>query len=346
MSKEALEYIAQQSVKIAAKIKDQAQIMWFCDIPPEIGLGEQLPWFRSKDYFEHSQAKRPALPNYKISNMNELETLRGIDGRFILLLHPDVDLVRDDDAFLDRVIELALARNLPVQLDGSTLGHAYYKLKGAGILVLSSQPKYRRARRKTVYNKVVRDAIPANIALKGERVSFGRLSKADSVKALIGKLFEEGIELGSAKTSEDSLEELSDVLEVVRGISSVSGITWEDLVTAADRKRENRGGFERQTVLLHTERSKTRSIGSGLIGEHAPEPYLTLADIGEVGARNGVAFVPFPRAIEPTGLTINLALAGRSVSLTMRLAGAGIELSLAEAPVLPPSHNPGQLQLF
>lgn len=346
LSKEALKYIAQQSVKISEKIKDQAQIMWFCDIPSEMGLGEQLPWFRSKDYMEHSQVKRPALPSYKISNMKELDSFKNTDGRFILLLHPDVDLVRDDDAFLDRIIDICLDRNLPVQLDGSTLGHAYYKMKAAGIMVLSSQPKYRRSRRKTIYNKVVRDAIPANIAMKGEHVSFGRLSKADSVKALIGKLFEEGIELGSANTSSESLEELSDVLEVVRGISSVSGIAWNDLIIAADKKRENRGGFEKQTVLIHTERSKMRSVDSELIGGKPPEPHLTLADIGEVEERNGVAFVPFPRAIEPTGLTINLTLAGRSVSLTMRLAGAGIELSLAEAPIVPPSYNPGQLQLF
>ena len=346
LSKEALEHIAQQSVKISDKIKDQAQIMWFCDIPAEMGLGEQLPWFRSKDYMEHSQAKRPAIPSYKISNLKELDLFNKTAGRFILLLSPEVDLVRDDDAFLDRVIEVALGRDLPVQLDGSTLGHAYYKMKAAGIMVLSSQPKYRRSRRKTVYNKVVRDAIPANIALKGEKVSFGRLSKDDSVKALIGKLFEEGIELGNAKTSSSSLEELADVLEVVRGICSISGVEWKELVNVADKKRENRGGFERQTVLIHTERSKTRFVNSGLIGERPPEPYLTLADIGEVGARNGVAFVPFPRAIEPAGLTINLSLGGRSVALTMRFAGSGIELSLAEAPAAPPSSNPGQLQLF
>ena len=49
LSSEALEAIAVQTVAISEKIKAPAQIMWFCDIPADLGLGEHLPWYRTKE---------------------------------------------------------------------------------------------------------------------------------------------------------------------------------------------------------------------------------------------------------------------------------------------------------
>lgn len=44
----ALRYIARETVAISDRI-GSAQIMWFCNIPEELGLGKHLPWFRSRE---------------------------------------------------------------------------------------------------------------------------------------------------------------------------------------------------------------------------------------------------------------------------------------------------------
>jgi hypothetical protein len=45
LSREALRALTLQTVAIARNIKDRAQIMWFCDLPEELGLGQHLPWY-------------------------------------------------------------------------------------------------------------------------------------------------------------------------------------------------------------------------------------------------------------------------------------------------------------
>jgi hypothetical protein len=191
LSREALRALTLQTVAIARNIKDRAQIMWFCDLPEELGLGQHLPWYRSKEFAGVSSAERPELPLRRVQSLSDLDALERSGGRFIIRVAPEVQLVREDDKFLDRVISLAQAHNLPVELAGSVLGHAFYRLRGAGIMVIVPQPKYPRARGRQRHFKVVRDAIPQNIAAKGERVSVARLRPDEAFVALIGKLFEE-----------------------------------------------------------------------------------------------------------------------------------------------------------
>ena len=62
LSREALRALTLQTIAIARNIKDRAQIMWFCDLPKELGLGQHLPWYRSKEFAGVPSAKRPALP--------------------------------------------------------------------------------------------------------------------------------------------------------------------------------------------------------------------------------------------------------------------------------------------
>ena len=105
------------------------------------GHGQHLPWFRSKEFAGFEPAARPALPTRRARNLVDLDALDRDTSRFIIQVAPDVELVREDDAFLDRVIAIASVRDLPVELDSSILGHAHYRLRGAGILVLVPQPK-------------------------------------------------------------------------------------------------------------------------------------------------------------------------------------------------------------
>jgi predicted house-cleaning noncanonical NTP pyrophosphatase (MazG superfamily) len=331
LSREALRALTLQTVAIARNIKDRAQIMWFCDLPEELGLGQHLPWYRSKEFAGVSSAERPELPLRRVQSLSDLDALERSGGRFIIRVAPEVQLVREDDKFLDRVISLAQAHNLPVELAGSVLGHAFYRLRGAGIMVIVPQPKYPRARGRQRHFKVVRDAIPQNIAAKGERVSVARLRPDEAFVALIGKLFEEGLELNAAVREEDRLEELADVLEVTRGLAANAGIGWETLLDAALVKRSKRGGFEQQTVLLETERPKRNAAGTLEMSERHRDPAIQLSDLGVMAVEGSAVTISFSRLLANNSTTVELALGGRTVQLSMALGGGGLQVQIAEA---------------
>lgn len=326
LSREALRTLALETVAVARKIKERAQIMWFCDLPPELGLGQHLPWYRSKEFAGYAAVSRPALPTRRVRNLADLDALERDEGRFIILAAPDVELVRDDDAFLDRVIALATARGVAVELAGSVLGHAYYRLRAAGVVVLVPQPKYPRVRGLHRHFKVVRDAIPRNIAAKGERVSFARLAASEALVALIGKLFEEGLELNAARVPEQRLEELADVLEVVRGLAATSGIDWEALTAAATAKREKRGGFEQQMVLLETARPMPGRTNAPNVAGDEREPSIQLRELGVVAVDGDTASISFSKLLSHASTEVELSVDGRLISLAVAFDGTGLRL--------------------
>lgn len=323
-----LREIALSTVAVANGLEQRTQIMWFCDLPPEIGLGKHLPWYRSRDFLVHLRVERPALRTRQVRTLADLDTLAGETGQVILQLQPTADLIRADDQYLDRVIEIAMARDLPVELPGSILGHAYYRLRDARVLVLSAQPKYRRARGRTSFRKLVRDSIPANIAAGGEQVSFGRLPREEAVTALVGKLFEEGLEVSNARDSTSRLEELADVLEVLRGLAAIEDVKWDEIQSVADEKRRTRGGFDKQTVLLETERPKTSRFEDSGIDNGANESLVPLHNIGLVTASDGHLTVPFTRLIPERGLRAEIPFEGGKLSVIVRATGTGIALDI------------------
>lgn len=97
--------------------------------------------------------------------------------------------------------------------------------------------------------KLVRDRIPQIIESKGETCASRRLADEEYEPALINKLLEESHELACAGSSQERLEEAADVYEVLAEIAAVSGFTLADVEAAADRKREERGGFQNKTWL-------------------------------------------------------------------------------------------------
>jgi predicted house-cleaning noncanonical NTP pyrophosphatase (MazG superfamily) len=330
LSRDALRTLALETVAISRKIKDRAQIMWFCDLPEELGLGQHLPWYRSKEFVGFAAAQRPPLPVRRARSLADLDDLEKDEGRFIILVAPDVELVRNDDLFLDRVIELARSRDLPVELAGSVLGHAYYRLRGAGILVIVPQPKYPRVRGRQRHFKVVRDAIPQNIAAKGERVSFARLAPGEAWVALIGKLFEEGLELNAARAADQKLEELADVLEVLRGLASNAGVEWDALMEMALDKRAKRGGFEQQTVLLETARPMPNRPATLSMAGDDDEVAVFLRDLGVVAVDGSLASISFSRLLANDATQVELAVGGRTMRISASLGGLGLQLLASE----------------
>ena len=99
---------------------------------------------------------------------------------------------------------------------------------------------------KKSYHKLVRDRIPEIIERSGNSCVTRILSGEAYLPMLDEKLNEELAEYQQSK----SLEELADLLEVMRAVVRARGFSWEELMDACEQKRLERGGFEDRILLL------------------------------------------------------------------------------------------------
>lgn len=95
------------------------------------------------------------------------------------------------------------------------------------------------------YHKLVRDRIPEIIASDGKTCVCETLSDEDYLRLLDAKLTEELSEYQESH----SLEELADLLEVLRAVVKARGWTWEELERVRQDKAAKRGGFEKKILL-------------------------------------------------------------------------------------------------
>jgi predicted house-cleaning noncanonical NTP pyrophosphatase (MazG superfamily) len=103
------------------------------------------------------------------------------------------------------------------------------------------------------YHKLVRDGIPRIIEADGGRPVTRVLDQAGYLAALRAKLVEEAEEARSAPDRQ-LRSELADVLEVLRALAAAHGMSWEDVMAEAERKRYERGGFDQRTFLEYVDR--------------------------------------------------------------------------------------------
>lgn len=96
-----------------------------------------------------------------------------------------------------------------------------------------------------IYNKLVRDSIPEIIEADGKTCVTEILSDGRYLEMLDAKLNEELAEYQENK----SLEELADLLEVMRAVVKTRGWTWEQLEQVRADKAAKRGGFEKKILL-------------------------------------------------------------------------------------------------
>ena len=95
------------------------------------------------------------------------------------------------------------------------------------------------------YHKLIRDRIPEIIEASGKTCVCETLSHEDYLCLLDIKLDEELTEYQESK----SLEELVDLLEVMRAVVKARGWTLEDLERVRAEKAAERGGFEKKILL-------------------------------------------------------------------------------------------------
>lgn len=100
-----------------------------------------------------------------------------------------------------------------------------------------------------VYNKLVRDKIPAIIESQGRKANIRILNDAEYLRALEVKLDEEVSEYHKDR----NLEELADILEVIYALTESLGHSKEELLEVCEKKRQERGGFHDRVFLISNE---------------------------------------------------------------------------------------------
>ena len=97
-----------------------------------------------------------------------------------------------------------------------------------------------------VYHKLVRDKIPQIIQSTGKTCTLRKLDREAYLQMLDRKLDEE---LEEFRQSGEA-EELADLMEVIAALGAAKGYSWEQLLQLRQEKRQRRGGFDEQLLLL------------------------------------------------------------------------------------------------
>jgi predicted house-cleaning noncanonical NTP pyrophosphatase (MazG superfamily) len=107
-----------------------------------------------------------------------------------------------------------------------------------------------------IHNKLIRDKIPEIMTVKKIKFKVSKLNNKQFSKALKNKLLEEVIELKEAKTKDELLNELADVKEVFEAILKDDKISLKDVVKKQQKKRVERGGFEKKLFLRYVDKEE------------------------------------------------------------------------------------------
>ena len=99
-----------------------------------------------------------------------------------------------------------------------------------------------------VYNKLVRDKIPEIIESNNEIPITRILNDKEYKEELEKKLYEEYKEVIEA-SGENRIEELADMLEVIKALARLEGKTLDDVIEVAKVKVKKRGAFDKKIFL-------------------------------------------------------------------------------------------------
>lgn len=254
--------IAYQSRRIADKINKSISVMWFVGVDKELYNCDVFPWHHEEyayaDVKKHdNKLKSPFEKDYLITSMADLDTLKEESVkedsyiRTISLQPTDINILRDKEMIMT-VGNLAKSLSAVIVLEGGVLSHAYYQLTRTGAKV-EAKDVFGKITPDTEHNKLVRDKIPQKIERNGEvAITTNKVDFDELLLLLRRKLVEESLEVLDAKSTEDILSELADVMEVFDSIRSRLKISKKAIYEAQAEKKEKVGGFEKGIVLLKT----------------------------------------------------------------------------------------------
>lgn len=95
------------------------------------------------------------------------------------------------------------------------------------------------------YNKLVRDNIPKVLEDKGIPNKYHVADEIEYEEKLFHKLLEESQDL----LTERNVEELGDVYEILEAIKVLKGFSDEEVKTAREIKKKEKGSFEKRIIL-------------------------------------------------------------------------------------------------
>lgn len=101
-----------------------------------------------------------------------------------------------------------------------------------------------------IYNKLVRDFIPAIIEADGKSCTTRTLNEKEYKNALKTKLTEEVDECLQAEDRAEVVEELADILELIHALAEVNGSSFSEVERVRKEKAEKRGGFSDAIYLI------------------------------------------------------------------------------------------------
>src|SRR5262249_54114680 len=147
-------------------------VMWFVGCCSETGQSFNIPWYWTEAHPTNKNEDRARHLSFVVSDRESLSRLRAssVDkSRYMIVLRPsDPSLFRDND-FITEVANEATHHGMPIELEGSTLAHAYYHLTRSGCVVVArGEKEYSRLRKNIPLGKLVRDNIPGRIAARQE----------------------------------------------------------------------------------------------------------------------------------------------------------------------------------
>jgi predicted house-cleaning noncanonical NTP pyrophosphatase (MazG superfamily) len=126
-----------------------------------------------------------------------------------------------------------------------------------------------------IYNKLVRDKIPAIVEQNGKRANYTVLGQAEYVDALRQKFTEEWAEYVEAANAEkmspsQAVEELADLLEILYSLARIHGADEHELHRVCQQKREERGGFSERIWLVEVRDEQSGTGDAKSCGETDP----------------------------------------------------------------------------
>jgi len=100
--------------------------------------------------------------------------------------------------------------------------------------------------REITYKKLIRDKIPDIIRTDGKEPITRQATDDEMPQLLLAKMLEEIEEYQHS----GNVEELADILEVLKALVAVHKLSWNDFEDLLNKKRAFRGGFERRVYLI------------------------------------------------------------------------------------------------